>query len=41
VAIPDFWLAMLLVVVLAVNLHLLAPLGYRAVQPVPSRGSST
>ncbi len=28
VAIPDFWLAMLLVVVLAVNLHLLAPLGY-------------
>jgi peptide/nickel transport system permease protein len=28
VAIPDFWLAMLLVVVLAVNLKLLAPLGY-------------
>jgi peptide/nickel transport system permease protein len=28
VAVPDFWLAMLLVVVLAVNLHLLAPLGY-------------
>jgi peptide/nickel transport system permease protein len=28
VAIPDFWLAMLLIVVLAVNLHLLAPLGY-------------
>ncbi len=28
VAIPDFWLAMLLVVVLSVNFHLLAPLGY-------------
>jgi peptide/nickel transport system permease protein len=28
VAIPDFWLAMLLVVVLSVDFHLLAPLGY-------------
>jgi peptide/nickel transport system permease protein len=28
VAIPDFWLAMLLVVVLSVNFKLLAPLGY-------------
>ncbi len=36
VAIPDFWLAMLLVVVLAVNLHLLAPLGYVQFSTSPS-----
>ncbi len=42
VAIPDFWLAMLLVVVLSVNFHLLAPLGYVPVQPRrPTSGSST
>jgi peptide/nickel transport system permease protein len=28
VAIPDFWLAMILVVVLSINLHLLSPIGY-------------
>ncbi len=28
VAIPDFWLAMILVVILAINLHWLSPIGY-------------
>lgn len=37
VAIPDFWLAMLLVVVFAVNLHLLAPLGYVQFATSPSQ----
>ncbi len=37
VAIPDFWLAMLLVVVFAVNLHLLAPLGYVPFATSPSQ----
>jgi peptide/nickel transport system permease protein len=37
VAIPDFWLAMLLVVVLAVNLKLLAPLGYVQFSQSPSQ----
>ena len=41
VAIPDFWLAMLLVVVFAVNLHLLAPLGYVPFATSPPSGSST
>ena len=36
VAIPDFWLAMILVVVLAVNLHLLSPLGYVPFAQSPS-----
>ncbi len=37
VAIPDFWLAMLLVVVFAVDLHLLAPLGYVQFATSPSQ----